>query len=99
MKERSAIFIWSSMRTRERPGILLTRCTPILMVAASRVLFCFWLAQTNVSGQTLALSPLQASPAAYRADRILIQPEPAAGPAPLAGVRAAQKSEVLQTFG
>ena len=68
------------------------------MVAASRVLFCFWLAQTNVSGQTLALSPLQASPAAYRADRILIQPKPAAGPATLAGFHAAQKIEVLQTF-
>ena len=41
---------------------------------------------------------VELSPAAYRADRILIQPKPAAGPAALADFHAAQKIEVLQTF-
>src|SRR5207245_11433880 len=41
---------------------------------------------------------VELSPAAYRADRILIQPTPAAGPAALADFHAAQKIEVLQTF-
>jgi subtilisin family serine protease len=41
---------------------------------------------------------VELSPAAYRADRILIRPGPAASPAAVADFHAAQKIEVLQTF-
>ena len=68
------------------------------LAAGARVLLYLWLSQIEGVAQISNFSSSQATAAAYRPDRILIQPKAGISPVALASFHAAQKGEVLQTF-